>query len=76
MFFPDGCVMLLDFTKIQRFINWPLRVNDVSMCFLFPGLGYHQAALNTGRTVQAIPGKAHENPGAVPAILHPLHQAK
>lgn len=71
--------MLLDFTKIQRFINWPLRVNDVavSICFLFPGLGYHhQAALDPGRTVQAIPGKAHENPGAVPAILHPLHQAK
>lgn len=53
-------------------------MNDVavSMCLLFPGLGYLQTALYSGRTVQAIPRKTHENPWSVPAILHPLHQTE
>lgn len=42
----------------------PLTVNDVavSICLLFPGLRYHQTALYSGRTVQAVPGKTNENP--------------
>lgn len=57
-------MILLHCTKIQKCINWPLRVKDVAvtMFFFFPGHGYHQAALYTRRTVQAIPRKTNENP--------------
>lgn len=64
-------------TEIER-LTGPLMMINVAdtMCLLFPGPGYHQTAIYSGWTVQAVPGKANENSWSVPAILYPLHQTQ